>query len=224
MRILAFTYFCLITSVVSDAQVLIPRDKIGEEIQSFYQKPSSLKLETIIKSIDSDKEFAQNMSGRSPILGFFATAFTMYSNEQNKFTDIIRNLSNCKGLMQSAMDLSKTKDTILNWQNHSPETNDLLWGGFFASGDSRYLKRLATETTFSSDTTSLVLYLAGSTAKWSLCANSRNYAEVKSFLEGYSKEAPEDVRSNITEILRSTPGRLKELMTDGLARFKKTKK
>lgn len=200
------------------SQALFPKQRISQEMQSFYQHPSRDLLDRLILSIDADSTFQGNENAHPPFIGFLATAFSSY--QPSSLQDLVDGLGPTRWLAGLSLDLSLTKDTILNWQEHSPTTNDLLWGGFFASGDKRYIHRLVSEMRFCDNTDSLMLMLTGFAAKWSLSSNSRQYTAVKTILEHYADDAPDHLLPHIHDALDSSPSELKERTVKQVRAFK----
>ena len=199
-------------------QHLISQEQISLEVQSFYQHPSYTLLSDIIKSMDADSTFLSE-EHYPPFIGFLTVAFSKYHEKYEDFKEIAEGLRFKGSLILYCLKLSGIKDTILNWPGHDASINDMHWGGFFASGDSRYLQRLVSEMQYCGDRDSLMLFPTGATAKWSLCANARNYPEVKQYLEHASETADSALKPQIIESLNSTPNELRNEMNDGIKQF-----
>jgi len=204
---------------ISIAQHVIPSDKIGTELQSFYQHPSASLLTDIVQSIDADSSFLSKASSHPPIIGFLTVAFSRYKEEYDAYQSLAIQLKYAQDFVRFCLDLSQTKDTILNWTGHDASLNDLHWGGFFASGDSRYIDRIVSEMQYCERTDSLVLFLAGASAKWSLCSNAKNFPEVKERLEELLNSMPADLKSHIKETLNSSPNDLKNEMSESIKHY-----
>jgi hypothetical protein len=98
---------------------------------------------------------------------------------------------------------SLSSATLLRWLDHpatSPEKNDVLWMGFFATGDEQYLDRLAAIATSFDPTRrtgdrAVVIDLAAASALWSYKSNAAQWPEVHAHAErmaaagiGFAKE------------------------------------
>jgi hypothetical protein len=217
-------FLCLSVSLFSTicfAQRIIPPKQISTELQSFFQHPSGELLTEIITSLDTDTSFMSKTDGHPPIIGFLTVALSKYENQGNFYKELSNKLKNIQDLVQYCLMLSQSKDTILNWAGHNASINDLRWGAFFASGDSRYLSKLVSEMEYCDRDDSLMLFLAGSSAKWSLCANARQYPEVKRYLENAKDTSSKSLRPHIEEALSSSPSDIKDKMIEVLKLFKR---
>ena len=203
------------------AQYHIAKDRIGDEMQVFHRHQNPALLRALIFAMDEDDNLTTNSNSHPPLMGFLATAFVLYDSSMDDYISLSDSLSNAQQIVRIALVLSQTKDTILNWPFHSPAVNDMRWGAFFASGDTTYLSRLASELPLCENRDSLMLFLTGATAKWSLCSNARQYFEVKHYLQGYLEHATNALRPHLEEILTKSPSEMRKQMMDGLGRFKK---
>jgi hypothetical protein len=221
MRKIIFLINILFTSLCI-AQHIIPQKQIGLEIQCFYQHPGSTLLSDIIKSMDEDSTFLSNPNTNPVIIGFLTVALSKYHEKSEGYQEMANELKFKRSLVLYCLELSGVKDTILNWPGHNSSINDLHWGGFFASGDTRYLERLVSELQYCDNKDSLNLFLTGNSAKWSLCSNAINYPEVKQYLEHASDAAPAALKSQLIDVLHSSSAELKNQMLEGIKQFKNT--
>lgn len=206
------------------AQSENPQRNIGLKMQSFYQHPSPDLVIGIIKNIDGTKNFLSKSTSVFPYIGFMTVAFSKYADKYEEFYNFSNGLNDSKELVQYCLKLSKIRDTVLNWQGHEPGINDLVWSGFFASGDTRYLDRLVSEMKYCDRKDSLKLFLTGISAKWSLCANAISYPLVKEYLEQTLEKRPPDLKAYIEELLGTTPDVITEQMREGIREFKNNEK
>lgn len=208
----------------SYSQTTSPQVKAAMEMQSFYKHPSPELLADIIKIIDSEEDFLSKSSSVFPYIGFITVALSKYQDKSEDFYDLSNKLKYSQELIKQCLKLSQIKDTVINWRGHDPSINDLVWSGFFASGDTRYLDRLVSELKYCGRKDSLVLFLTGITAKWSLCSNAKSYPIVKEYLEQTLENRPTDLKVHINELLISMPGEIKEQMKEGIIEIKKREK
>lgn len=217
LLVLSLTSICF-------AQSASPQKNIGLEMQGFYQHPSPDLVIDIIKNIDGTKDFLSKSTSVFPYIGFMTVAFSKYPDKYEEFYKFSNGLNDSKELVQYCLKLSKIRDTVLNWQGHEPGINDLVWSGFFASGDTRYLDRLVSEMKYCDRKDSLKLFLTGISAKWSLCANAISYPLVKEYLEQTLEKGPPELKAHIKELLNTTPDVITEQMREGIREIKNNEK
>lgn len=206
------------------SQSVDPHKNIGMKMQTFFLHPDSDIILKIIKDIDGDKSFFDKSGAVYPYIGFMTVAFSKYADKYDEFYNFSNGLNDTKELVQHCLRLSKIQDTILNWRGHLPGVNDLVWSGFFASGDTRYIGRLVSEMQFCKRKDSLMLFLTGITAKWSLCANAISYPQVKEYLEQTLERRPPEIQAHIKELLSTTPDVITKQMEEGIREINNKKK
>ena len=219
MRNYFLLLFFLSLSIVCYAQQDIPSRYYTGKFQDFYQHPSSTLLTDIITAIDNDTTASTNPTGQASSFGFLVAAFEKFNVVGASFPKLAGNLKHSKPLVQYSLMLSQRKDTILNWVGHSPSINDMRWGAFFASGDTRYLSRLVYEMEYYDRDDSLKSFLASATAKWSLCSNALQFSEVKNYLVNAKDTCNKYLRSQIEETLNSSPEDLRDKLFEKLKLF-----
>jgi hypothetical protein len=199
----------------------ISQEKKDDDLQSFFQRPSSSRLTEIIKKLDSDSTLSSDPNSQAPIIGFLTVALARYRDHQDAYLKLASGLKSSQNLVFFCFRLSQKKDTILHWTGHHPSLNDMFWGAYFASGDTRYLKRLVSEMALCERTDSLMLFMTGSSAKWSLCSNACQYPEVKKYLTDAIKTSPNNLLPYIKETLELSPSEVKDKWFAGVLEFKK---
>ena len=209
----------LLLSTICYAQQDIPSRYYTGKFQDFYQHPSSTLLTDIINAIDNDTTASANPTGQAISIGFMVAAFEKFNSIGNPLQKLADNLKHSKALVQYSLMLSQRKDTIFNWVGHSPSINDMRWGAFFASGDTRYLSRLVYEMEYYDRDDSLKSSLTVASAKWSLCSNAIQFSEVKNYLENAKDTCNKYLRSQIEETLNSSPEDLRNKLFEKLKLF-----
>jgi hypothetical protein len=210
----------LLLSAGCYAQNIIPPEKRGKVLQSFFTHPGSALFTDIILSMDNDNSVKNKEGLIAPLTGFITEGLCRYKNEREKYEKLGAQLKNIKNLYNDCLKLSLVKDTLLNWGGgHNASVNDLHWGGFFASGDTRYLDVLISEMKYS-DSKDLTLYLAAISAKWSLCSNAITYTQVKDYLESIKEKVHWELKPHLVEVLNSDPGAIKDEMMKGIRKIK----
>jgi hypothetical protein len=210
----------LLLSTICYAQQDIPSRYYTGKFQDFYQHPSSTLLTDIITAIDNDTTASANPTGQASSIGFLVAAFEKFNSIGTPFQKLAGNLKHSKALVQYSLMLSQRKDTILNWVGHSPSINDLRWGAFFASGDTRYLSKLVYEMEYYDRDDSLKSSVTVASAKWSLCSNAIQFSEVKHYLESAKDTCNKYLQAQIEETLQSSPGDLQDKMIEKVKLFK----
>lgn len=207
-------YFILLSflslNIVCYAQQNIPSQHYIDELKSFYQHPSSTLLTEIITGIDNDTTALANPNGQAISIGFLVAAFEKFNSIGTPFQKLAGTLKHSKALVQYSLMLSQRKDTLLNWVGHSPSINDLRWGAFFASGDTRYLSRLVYEMEYYDRDDSLKSSVTVASAKWSLCSNAIQFSEVNRYLESAKDTCDKYLHAQIEETLHSSPNDLQD--------------
>ena len=128
-------------------------------------------------------------------------------------------------LFDYALAFGKSQDTILHWKNRKPDSNDLIWGAYFGTGDTRYLDKLIGETKLIEREDSLVLFMTGASAKWSLASNALLHPSIKNFITEKIPTTDEETKKILVEILALDPGEIRDEIMKKVEEIKiKTKK
>jgi hypothetical protein len=106
----------------------------------------------------------------------------------------------------------------------SPETNDLYWGAFFASGNPVYVKKLLQRVPLSEERDDFRIWVTGGTAKWSLASNAQQHPLVRSILEGERQSAGKRTQEIISDLLTGDPERFRQEMQETYAKQKAARK
>jgi hypothetical protein len=163
----------------------------------------------LIRSIQEDQE-AREALPSAPVVGFFSAILLSSSPNRKIVEHDLNAIRNRYDLFDYSLYFGKTKDTIYQWTSRKPDTNDLYWGAFYGTGDTRYLDKLIYETRFMAHEDSLSTYMAGASAKWSLATNARQHQSVKNHLLSKEVSADEQTKKMIEEILRQDPELIRE--------------
>ena len=86
----------------------------------------------------------------------------------------------------------------------------MIWGGYFGTGDTRYLDKLIGETRLIEREDSLVLFMTGASAKWSLASNARQHESIKNYISQKIPTANEKTKKMLKEILTRAPAEIRE--------------
>jgi|GEM_PF-982625 len=208
-----------ILSTVCYAQNIIPPEKRGEVLQSFFTNPGSDLFTSIILSMDDDSSVKNNKGIILPLTGFITEGLCRYKDEREKYEKLGSRLKNINNIYNNCLKLSLVKDTILNWGEHNAAVNDLHWGAFFASGDTRYLDVLVSEMKYC-DSKDINLFVTATSARWSLCSNAIAYVQVKNYLESIKEKVHWELKPYILEVLNSDPGDIRNKMLSDIRKIK----
>ena len=118
-----------------------------------------------------------------PLVGFYAELFRDKKIKDSMLKEIdslkIKSVSNFFHSV-AEFDLDKFYEN----PEANPNVNDMLWGSFFASGNTKYLDLVIDNAVkYHDEKTDLVKYLTGDSACWSLASNAQQYKEVREHLE-----------------------------------------
>jgi len=200
-----------ILSVISfspKAQAILSKDQIGTTLTHFYSHPDSGTLKLLINSIQNSQE-AREALPSAPIVGFFSAILLSDSPNEKIVKRELSAMHNRFELFDYALLFGKSQDTIFNWTNRKPDSNDLIWGAYFGTGDTRYLDKLLGETVLIEREDSLVLYMTGASAKWSLASNARQHESIKKHLSRKELTADDKTKKMLWEILTKEPGEMR---------------
>jgi len=186
-------------------------NEFSSTMQEYFIQPSLEKLSKLLYTYYEENAINQKQSAQMSIMGFFCVAFSDIKSDTNLKNDIEKKYSNNEIIFQS-YELSKDIGSLLLTEDHSAGINDFFWGAFFASGDKKYIKKIASELAYINEKDSLNFYLAASSAKWSLCSNARQYKLVREHLLELKDSEPLLISQQIENILSSEPSEIKEEM------------
>ena len=209
----------LVSTTILFAQNRAPN--YSKDMQEYFMDPKYSNLCKIMKLYDEDEEIKNNPSRQMPIMGYFCVAFSNIKIDSVDLREQISNKYSKNELIQQCYEMSQDIETILTIDKHEAGMNDFYWGAFFASGEQKYIERIASELKYVKEKDFLMLYLAGSSAKWSLCSNSKQYPLVKKHLLVIREKETDDVREQIDLLLKMEPGAVKEEMINDVKEYKK---
>ncbi len=204
---LVFTLFSTL-AFCTKAQTLLSKDQIGTTLTHFYSHPDSGTLKLLINSLQNNQE-AREALPAAPIVGFFTAILLSDSPNKNIVKKELNAMTHPFDLFKYALAFGKSKDTIVNWTNRKPDSNDLIWGAYFGTGDHRYLDKLLGETGLMEREDSLVLYMTGASAKWSLASNARQHESIKQYLSQKETTNPK-TKKMLIDILSQDPATIRE--------------
>ena len=79
---------------------------------------------------------------------------------------------------------------------------DMLWGGFFATGDERYVRRIIGTLPLAKTEGDIQEKLIGSAAQWSLTSNATQHTRVMEICEVELKRLSDDQKDTLAEVIK----------------------
>lgn len=193
--------------------------KLTLQIQHYYLNPDPASLPKLIQMADNAGILPKR---ELSTLAFLSTAMSLARADSLSYLEAIHNTSSAnKTFFQDCYRISSNVDPILNWPEHSARANDMMWAAFFASGDKRYLKRLVSEMRHCNEKDSVLIYVTGATAQWSLCANAKSDPKIAEYLNDIQKEVSPDLKILLKEALDGNPADFRMRMNETILQFKK---
>jgi hypothetical protein len=139
-------------------------------MQTYYlYKDKNLVDETINFCNNTTMDYER----MQPILtGFFGALFASDRSIRKECVLKIKNITNPSYKDLFSFLTSANIDSIYRQTPLSPAYNDMNWSSYFATGDTKYLENIITNTHLAENREDRNLFLTGASAKWSLCSNA----------------------------------------------------
>ncbi len=134
------------------------------------------------------------------ITGFFGAAFLNDSKLKKDFISSIDRVEKPEIKKLLVYLFSANIDSIYLSAKPSPSLNGMNWASFFATGKVKYLDNIIAQIPNFDNRVDVNVFLAGATAKWSLCGNSRKHEAVNKRLT-----LLKDKNQAIKEVLEKDP-------------------
>lgn len=196
LLIILFLTTALLFSKVSFAQ---NTDRNFEQILQTYYLYQDKNV--VDKAIDFVNNTPKEYNKLRPILtGFFGAAFLNDGKLKKEFTLNINRIEKTEFKQLFIFTLSSNIDTLYSQTKISTSLNDMNWSSFFATGNTKYLDNIISHIPYMENRIDLNLFLAGATAKWSLCGNSKQNDVVNKYLNSLKDKNP-----TLKEILENDP-------------------
>jgi len=160
----------------------------GQILQNYYLHKDKDLIDKAILFIN--KTPMDNNSLHPIVTGFFGAAFLDDAVIKADFAskiDLVKK-PEMKQLLQLL--LSSNIDTIYSKTSVSPSLNDMNWSSFFATGNTKYLDNIIAHIPYMENRIDVNLFLAGATAKWSLCSNAKQNADVNKHISSLKDKNP----------------------------------
>jgi hypothetical protein len=162
------------------------------------------------KTIDFVNHSTMSYKRLEPILtGFFGALFLDDKDVKKSFVSNFDKIEK-PDIKELLVTLSSSNiDTLYSKTKITTEYNDMNWASYFATGNVKYIDNIISKVTYENERTDINLFLAGATAKWSLCSNASQDELVKKHLNTLK-----DKNENIKEILQEDPQYFKNKMLE----------
>ena len=188
------------------------REDMETFIHSYYLHPDPGMVSAAITFLGRENELPVNAIPE--VVGFFSRIFNDNDSFRSKWKEEINAL---QGQTRSALAVAfdTSPEILLARIGLSASWNDLCWGAYFASGDTRYLQKITDQTIYGIERCDINLFFAGSSAKWSLAANARQHPSVREYLQDRIRNEgetalnelltrePQEIRNEMENILKS---------------------
>ncbi|MBC6109149.1 hypothetical protein ACFOG5_12445 [Pedobacter fastidiosus] len=183
-------------------------DKDFSEILSNYHLSKDSGI--VEKSIDYLNKTQMDYEILSSIVtGFYGAVFLNDEAIKKDFGNKITLLKKPKIKRLMIFLLSSNIDTVYSKAKVSITLNTMNWSSFFATGNTKYLDHIIENIQYVENRTDRNLFLAGASAKTSLCANSKKSDSVYKYLNSLIEKKP-----FLKEILENDPKYFQNEMID----------
>lgn len=177
----------------------------GQILQTYYLHQDK---DIVDKAIDFVNNTPMEYNKLSPIItGFFGAAFLNDGALKKDFTLNINRVQKPEFKQLFISLFSSNIDTIYSQTKITTVLNDMNWSSFFSTGNTKYLDNIISHIPYVENRIDVNLFLAGATAKWSLCSNSRQNDTVNKHLNSLKNKNP-----LLKEILENDPQYFREVM------------
>jgi hypothetical protein len=174
-------------------------------MMTYYAAPRPELIAQAIDVVDSENIMVSNATWR--YFGFFSAIFSNNSERLPEWEALIEKKSeDTRKMLQYTI----KEGRFLVFEEPSAQRNDIAWGGFYASGEERFLKTLILDTEHMDERVDPVLFFAGSTAMKSLAERAKIHEKIQTMLEKERDESEGRRKQIINEILTSTGEQIEE--------------
>lgn len=158
-----------------------------------------------------------NDSARLGTAAFYSLIFAQYPE---RIAEWRGSVSDPHSLTQDVLDLAVSisgspgflfADSTVAWSG-----NDMLWGAFFASGDSIYVRAIVNNLGDLDERKDLARYMTATSAAWSLAANAQSHPRVRRYLERMKQGTSAPWSERLSDVLTRSPEELQERATEVL--------
>ncbi|MGI5173372.1 hypothetical protein H0R92_07190 [Treponema sp. OMZ 840] len=195
-----------------EKNILFAEEVYGTFLMHYFETKDSRITDITVAYFNTQNEIKESM--HTLLIGFYCELFKdsilkeailegIASLEKDSITDFFYRIA--------ALDYEQ----VCNQAPVLPDTNDMYWASYFASGDEKYLDYIfQAALRFQDDLSTPELFLTGQTALWSLASNARQFDSVRTYIDSkrsvHKKTAdyilytdPEDIKTAIIRIIAS---------------------
>ncbi|WP_421946139.1 hypothetical protein [Pedobacter sp.] len=192
---------CLIILIILSSKMVVAQNddrNFSQISQTYYLNKDTNIINKAIEFIN--KTPVDNNKLTPVITGFFGAAFLNDSKLKKDFISSIDRVEKPEIKKLLVYLFSANIDSIYLSAKPSPSLNGMNWASFFATGKVKYLDNIIAQIPNFDNRVDVNVFLAGATAKWSLCGNSRKHEAVNKRLT-----LLKDKNQAIKEVLEKDP-------------------
>jgi hypothetical protein len=186
------------------------RKDLDAFVHSYYLEP---KPDLVAQAIDViASENLLNTDARFLYLGFFLQVYALNPKQRAEWERLLEITSDPtrSALLNEANVYKKNPEGGFDMPNPSEQRNDMAWGAFFASGNTRFITMLMNDMMHVDEREDKKLFLAGSSAKLSLAKNAQLYPKVGAFLKNERNASEGRKKQLLSDVLSLNPDKIKE--------------
>lgn len=130
----------------------------------------------------------------------WTAVYWSHTEEGGKLLDGIAKTLPPKSQASLIEQIAKPPEPIEKVAITSPSVLDMLWGAFFATGDEKYIQRLASTLPWESQSKDLVKMQVAASARWSLTSNAEQHPKVLKICQALRDSQP-DLRAALDPVI-----------------------
>lgn len=204
---------CLDLTQVFEATGRLVEFDLYELLHGYYLDPRPDHIDRAIREL-ATSGILEDENAFPPMVAFLTEVFSANRGELEGWKETIAVQDEAaREVLLFAVALSDNPKGILTWEQQAPYWNDMLWGAYFASGDTEYLQQIIENTQLAQERRDLNRYLTGASAKWSLSSNLRNHLRVKQYVEASLAQSSKHAEV-LQEVLDKEPGTIRAATTE----------
>ncbi len=192
------------------AQEILNAQELETFAERYYQRPQPERVDSAIAFLGTTDLLA-NRSVEHMYFGFFANVFARHPERAVEWRELIskQNAQTRETLLKAMSASTELRQAIAN-EPPTPGRNDLCWGAFFATGDTRQVAPVIDALRFVGERRNEVLFAAAGSAKWSLALQARKHPLVRRMIEYIAANYPPPLRNEIADVLAKDASRIRQ--------------
>lgn len=201
-----FTYLSLLALLLASPVLAAAKCDVGKLTTDYYLIKDPTTVGNLLKCLKEEKIRKEAVA---PLSGFMAALFIDNPSQVEKWVKEDTFTGNLKEVLELSLWLSgheklipevfkerpafldTPKKDLMNIEINNPAIIDMMWGAFFASGNTDYVKRIIDILQEGQETSSKNTFentLIFSAAVWSLVSNMKQHKAVNTFVEDQVKD------------------------------------